>query len=116
MPSNAPIHLTGRADGLPIKIVGIAAASGTTIHTASADAGVFDQVMLWAVNRNPSAQTLTLEIGGTAVDERVPVYLFPNVPIAVLEGHRISNGKILTGYGSVANDISVFGEVNRYTP
>lgn len=65
------------------KLIKIAATSspGTTLHTPSTTTTDFDYISIWAVNRDTSNITLTLQWGGTtATDDHIPYIIEPGKP------------------------------------
>lgn len=111
------ITLSGATSGRVIKIAG-AATPGTTIHTATTSdspEGV-DEVWLWAGSTHSASINGTLHInsGGDdnqAINFRVPAAY--NGPIAILAGHRVCDGVVITATCSVAERVCVWGNVNR---
>ena len=108
-------HLSGAADGLAVKVVQTATA-GTTIHTATAstDAGVFDEIWIWAVNSSTSAVKLTIEWGeATAPDGNIEVTIPPESGLQqVIPGLILHNAKVVKAFASVTNVVMLHGFVN----
>lgn len=111
------LTLSGSSNGQPIK-VNATATAGTTIHTATASAtqDSVDEVWLWAGSTSTSAINGTLHIGtitndGQTVNFRVPAAY--NGPIAILAGHRLFNGMVITATAATAERINIWGNVNR---
>lgn len=104
---------SGSTDFKPIQITGTATGSANTIHTAHATAE--DSMYVWAVNRHTAVVKLTLEVGGVAVGENVPIDLEPNRPELVLDGQPLTNSLLLKAFAGTTNVISLYGYVNRVT-
>lgn len=115
MASYAKQYLSGGSgDGRPTKIVATASA-GTTIHTAHATDK--DEVWIWASNTDSAERTLTIQFGGTTSPDDSLVVTIPAGDMAlVVPGIPISGAKVIRGFASTANVITVFGYVNRITP
>ena len=112
------LTLSAATSGVPIKIAATAT-PGTTIHTAtSADSpDGCDEVYLWAGSTSTSAINATLHIVGPTVNDshtinfRVPAAY--NGPIAILAGHRVLDGIVITATAATAERINIWGNVNR---
>jgi hypothetical protein len=111
------LTLSAATNGRPIKIVATST-PGTTIHTAtdSDRPDGCDEVWLWAGSTASVGVNGTLQIGqsgddGSYVNFRVPpAYVGP---IAILAGHRVLDGLVITATASVAERINIWGNVNR---
>jgi len=111
------ITLSGSTDGRPI-LVAATATPGTTIHTASSTATDYDEVWLYATNNDTVSRTLTVEFGGTTspndiikVTLAAQSGLFLIMPGLVLKGN--ATPLVVKAFGSVANQITLSGWVNR---
>lgn len=111
------ITLSGSTDGRPI-LVAATATPGTTIHTASSTATVYDEIWLYAINNDSSSITLSIEFGGTTspndiIKLSVPAQsgLFLFVPGLVLKGN--ATPLVVRAFAATANKISISGWVNR---
>lgn len=104
-------QLSGGTDYVPIQVTGITSGAAITVHAA--DPALEDSIYLWAVNRDTSVQTLSLEHGAATVAATIPIELEPNVPQQVLDGLPLTNSLLLKAFASLANVISVYGYVNR---
>ncbi len=112
--------LSQSTDGAAIKVAAIAS-SGTLIHTATAGTAAaddYDKIWLWAYNSHSVAVVLTLQFGGTtSPDNDIKKTLQPQTGlVAVLVGNILQNAKELRAYASVANVITLTGEVHRAAP
>ena len=110
--------LSAATNGAPIKVLATATA-GTTIHTATTSdmPEGCDEVWLWAGSTSGSAINGTLQISsghvtdGQSINFRVPAAY--NGPIAILAGHRVCDGVVISATASVAERIVIWGNVNR---
>lgn len=103
--------LSGSTDGKAIKLAATAT-PGTLIHTAHATAK--DEVWLYATNTDTAVRTLTIEFGGTAVDDTV-VLSIPSKSgwTLVVPGYVLTNSLVIRGFADVADKINIQGYVNR---
>lgn len=108
--------LSGSTDGKPVKITATAT-TGTTIHTATANANDIDLISLWAVNNDADGETrtLTLEWGTTtAADGNVVVPVPCKAgPVMICDRLPLMNGLLVTGFADEANDVLILGHVQR---
>jgi len=109
--------LSAATNGLPIRVMALATA-GTTIHTATSSdmPEGCDEVYLWAGNITASSAQLSLYFSGDPsgdrrINARVPAAF--NGPIAILAGHRVCDGVVITATASIADALLVWGNVNR---
>lgn len=101
------------------KAVSVAATTspGTTIHTASTDPLVFQEVWLYASNYDSVSHRLTIEFGGSATADGISIILDPYnglsliVPGFVIVGN--ATPLVVKAYADTANKISVYGYVNE---
>lgn len=116
MPTLAPVHLSGSTNGRQIKVVAIAT-PGTTLHTATAVAGSYDELWLYAQNSDTVTRRITIEFGGTtSPDDLIEADIPPKSgPVAIVQGIRVSGGVLVRAFGAAANVLMVHGNVNRYT-
>lgn len=112
-----PAGTTG--DGLGI-LVAATATAGTAIHTASATATTIDEVWLYAYNNHSADILLTIEFGGATAPKDVikqtvitQAGLVLVVPGLVVQGN--ASAKVVRAFAATANQISIFGYVNRIT-
>ena len=116
MASFSKIALSGRANGLMVKVVATATA-GTLIHTAVAGSSDLDEIWLWAVNSASTAKKLTIEWGGVAVPDDLIEITIPAESglVMVIPGILLQNGLILRAFCETANVVMISGYVNRIT-
>ena len=104
-------------DGQGIKVAA-AATAGTAVHTSHATAQ--DEIWMWAWNSRTSSQLLTLEIDGvTDPDNIIEVTLEANSEgiQPVIQGTMTLTGSsTLAAFAANANEVIIFGYVNRITP
>jgi hypothetical protein len=108
--------LSASSDGRGIKI-GAAASPGTLIHTSlgSAAANEWDALTLYAVNPSGSVRTVTLEWGGTAVDDQIVIGVPAGAGLTLLvEELVLHNGAELRAYADQSNGLILHGIVRRY--
>ncbi len=90
------------------------ATAGNDIHTATGDAGDFDEVWLWASNTSSSAVKLTIEFGGvTDANDLLVVTVAAESTELVIPGLIIAGGLDVAAFAGTTNVITVFGYVNR---
>lgn len=110
------VKLSGSTDGKGIKIAATAT-PGTLLHTASATAGVLDEVFVFIVNTQAGAVKVTVEWGeATAPDGNIEV----TVPgesglLLVIPGLLIANGLTVKAFAGTTNVLIAHGYVNRFT-
>lgn len=123
MATFSKIVLSGSTGGLGIKVAATSG-SGTLIHTSGTSASVIDEVWLYAVNSNGSAATrkLTIQYGGTTdpdhfieqtINAESGLYLV--VPGLVICGDG-TTGKTIRAICSTANEVMLYGYINRIIP
>lgn len=105
-------HLSGATRGQPIAVAAVAT-PGTLIHTDSNTADHFDEVWLWASNVDTVDRVLTLELGGTGLGNEADYAIPAGTTVQVLLGQPMSGGDVIRAYADAANDVNVFGYVNR---
>lgn len=108
--------LSGSTNGKPIKLTATTT-PGTTIHTAIAGTGAYDEVYCWLTNTSASPVSVTVEFGGTTAPDThlVDTYVLPanSLPIPVITGQVLQNGLVVGIYASVTNVVLATGYVNR---
>ena len=112
-----PAGTTG--DGLGILVANTATA-GTTIHTASSNTSVTDEVWLYAYNNHSASILLTIEYGGVTAPKDVikQTLTAQNGLVLVVAGLLIqghATAKVVRAFANTASQISIFGYVNRIT-
>ena len=123
MATFSKVPLSGGAGGKGIKVAATAG-TGTTIHTTSISTSVMDEVWLYCMNSNGSNtnRKLTVQYGGTTdPDELIEISVTAEsglilvVPGLILHGDG-TTGRTITAIGSVANELIIYGYVNRILP
>lgn len=106
--------LSGSTHGRGIKI-DTASTPGRTIHTGQASTTLTDVVTLYAYNSNATAvRRLTLEWGGTgAPDDNMVFDIEPKKTVCIVPDLIIRNSLVIGGFADVANEVVVFGFINR---
>jgi hypothetical protein len=112
--------LSGSTHGAPVKVAATSIGSGTTVHTATADAteGKGDQVYLYATNTDTVARTLTVGWGGTTDPDHLVIDAMaipPNVTVQLpIPGLLLRNSLVVRAAASAADVILVTGFVHRH--
>jgi hypothetical protein len=109
--------LSASTDGRAIKVAATAT-PGTTIHTGSATAATIDEVWLYAMNTDGSAQKLTVQWGGTtSPDDLIEITLAAEPGLVLIAPGLLIKGNatplIVRAFAASANVITVHGYVNR---
>lgn len=109
--------LSGSTDGKGIKVTGTSSAADVTLHTATSGAGDIDLVTLYAVNQDVDGETRSLTIAwGAETDPdnlmTVPVMASQGL-ILVCERLPIMNSLVIGAWADEANDVIVYGRVER---
>lgn len=110
--------LSGSTNGLGVKVTGTGTGSTVTVHTAISGTTSRDEVWLWAQNNAASAtRTLTIEFGGTTDPDNLIIVPIPAKagPVMVVPGFPLRNGLVIKAFADGANDVQVYGYVNRVT-
>jgi hypothetical protein len=110
--------LSGSTNGKPIKIGATAIGSATTLHTALTGVTGFDEVYVWFVNTDVSADhVVTVTFGGLTdpdhITSRTVVLPKSGVPQLLLAGPVLQNGLAVSAFCDVTNIVNAFGYVNR---
>lgn len=111
--------LSGSTNGLGIKVTGTNTAGAVTLHTAISGTTSRDEVWVWIQNNNASgvSRTITIEFGGTtAVDNQIILSVPPKAgPVLAVPGFPLRNGLLVKAFADVANEVVIYGYVNRVT-
>lgn len=111
--------LSGSTNGLGIKVTGTGTGSTVTVHTAVSGTTSRDEVWLWAYNDDSDGETRTLaiEFGGTSDPDNVIRTPIPSRAglVPVLMGHPLRNSLVVKAFADEANDVILYGHVNRVT-
>lgn len=110
-----PAGTTG--DGLGI-LVAATATAGTAIHTASTTATTIDEIWLYAYNNAGTITNLTIEFGGvTSPKDVIKLGVTTQSGLVLVCAGLVIQGnaspKVVRAFASSANQISIFGYVNR---
>lgn len=108
--------LSASTDGKMVKVVATGT-TGTTIHTATANANDIDLISLWACNNDVDGETrtLTIEWGTTTAADGniiVPVPCKAGL-VFVMDRFPLMNGLLVTAFADEANDVLIGGYVSR---
>lgn len=110
------IKLSGSTDGRGI-VVAANSSAGTTIHTGSSVVADYEEIWMWASNFNASAETLTIEWGGTTeAGDHFKTVIQPNetsliVPGWIIKGNS-STALIVKAFSTTANKVNIVGHCN----
>lgn len=116
MATYSRVLLSGSTDGLPISVVATSS-PGTTIHTAVAGTGAYDEVYLWAANTSSSAVALSVQWGSTSdpagmICKGVSIPA-NSPPIPLVPGITLNNGSVVRAFAGTTAVINITGQVNR---
>jgi hypothetical protein len=118
-------HLSSSPDGRPIQITATGATNmtgaaalplvtGQIIHSGIAGTSQFDEVFLYATNRQGSGVYLVLQWGAVTSGTSIQTTVAPNDGVSqVAFGTPINSGSILYAYSNVNGPISVMGYIQR---
>jgi hypothetical protein len=117
MAAFSKLVLSGSTDGRAIKVAATGT-PGTTVHTGSSTATVFDEVWLYAQNTDTTARKLTVEWGGTSSPDDLIEITIPAesgltlvVPGLVIKGN--ATPLVVRAFAASANVVTIHGYVNR---
>ncbi len=108
--------LSGSTDGRAVPVVATAT-PGTTIHTGSATATVYDEIWLYAQNVDTNPRKLTVEWGGTATGDLIEITIPAEsglvlvVPGLVIKGN--ASPLVVSAFCPTASVINIHGFINR---
>lgn len=109
--------LSSSSDGMPILIANTTT-PGTTIHTASSNTSVEDEIWIYAMNTDTTSRKLTIEFGGTtSPNNLIELTVQPEaglvlvIPGLILKGN--ATPKVVRAFAETANVVTVSGYVNR---
>lgn len=120
MTTYSRVLLSASTNGLPTKITATSIASGTTIHTATATSGAFDEIYIWLTNTDTVDHSVTIGWGGVTdpdnlVSKTVTVPKNSG-PTPYIPGLILAGGLIVKMSADLANMINASGYVNRIAP
>ena len=104
--------LSGSTDGKGILVQ----TTSTTIHTsiAGTTAGDFDEIWIFACNRNTSNENLIIEWGATDGTQDIKLALTPNSGgWVVIPGDVLRNGMVVTAKADTNDKVLITGYVNE---
>jgi len=114
------LAFTGSNQGRPI-LVAASGATGTTIHTTLSSSTTVDEIWLYATNNDTVQRNLTIEYGTTGAASEISVGIPSKSGLSIILAGCVLTGtgsasSVVRAYGSVSNQISVVGYVNRLVP
>lgn len=123
MATFSKVPLSGGSGGKGIKIAATSS-PGTSIHTTGVSTSVMDEIWLYCANSNSSNtyRKLTIQYGGTTdPDDSIEISVQAEsglvliVPGLILHGDGTS-GREIKAFGAAANELVIYGYVNRILP
>jgi hypothetical protein len=119
MATFSKITLSGSTDGRPIKVAATGT-PGTTLHTGSSTATVYDEIWLYAMNTDTTARKLTVEWGGTSSpDDLIEITVPAESGLVLVTPGLLIKGNasplVVRAFAASANVVTVHGFVNRIT-
>lgn len=114
MPTLTKITLSPQADGDGIRVGTLSPIDGsdTTIHTAQSGTSHFDEVTLFAYNKNSSAVDLHLQWGDSTDAIITPIPALSGL-VLVVSGLLICDSNVVTASASVVDVVTVYGYAIR---
>lgn len=115
MSTYSRLPLSGSTDGKGVKVVATSIGSGTTIHTATSDATLPDNITIFVTNSDTVSRILTLGWGGTTSPDDLIVVTIPSKSglTLVTTNQVLRNSLIVKAACDAANVLVIFGHVNR---
>jgi hypothetical protein len=115
MSAYSKIVLSGSTDGRGIKVAATSIGSGTTIHAATSDATLPDNITLFAYNSDTAVRILTLGWGGSTspddlIVQTIPVQAGLTLVVADL---ILRNSLVVKAAADAANVVVIWGYANR---
>jgi len=112
MSTYATIIPSGLTNGAPELITGTNNAGRQEVHTAHAT--LHEELFLDVFNVSAAAKELTVTLDGT---DLIVVSIPSKVgPVRILDGYRLTGGKIIAVYAPDATSLVMAANVNRITP
>lgn len=109
--------LSGSTNGLGIKVT--STTIGVTLHSAISGTTSRDEIWLYAQNNNSSSTSriVTIQFGGTTDPDNLIVCSIPAKagPVLIVPGFPLRNSLDVKAIADVANEVIVYGYVNRVT-
>lgn len=119
MASYTKFLLSGSTNGIPVKIAATAS-PGTTVHTATATSGAFDEIYIWLSNLDTVDRMVTIQWGGvTDPDDLISKTVTVSAksgPTPYVPGLLLNGGLLVKIFADAANVITASGYVNRISP
>ena len=107
--------LSGSTNGKGVKATGTDSANAVTVHTATTGGSNadIDEIFVYATNTSTSQVKLTIEFGGTAVDDHIVANIPAETTVLVVPGLILKAGLVVKAFASSQNVINCHGFVNR---
>lgn len=118
-------HLSSSPDGSPVQITttgfanftgaaGLPLITGQIVHSGIAGTSQFDEMFLYATNRQGSGVYLIIQHGSVTSGATIQTTIAPNDGYAlVIPGLPINSGSVIRAYSNVNGPISVMGYIQR---
>ena len=107
--------LSGSTNGKGVKATGTDSANAVTVHTATTGGSNadIDEIFVYATNTSAAQVKLTIEFGGTAVDDHIVVNVPAETTVLAVPGLILRAGLVVKAFAGSANVINCHGFVNR---
>lgn len=116
MATYSRVKFGSSTDGQGIKVVATGTV-GTALHVSHATAQ--DEVWMWAWNSRTSSQLLTIEIDGTTDPDNIFEVTLDatteGIQPVILGTMTLTGSSTLKAFAANANEVIIFGYVNRIT-
>lgn len=106
------LNPSGSTNGQPVAVAATAS-PGTTFHTASATAGVQDEIYMYLTNTDSVQRTVKVQFGGVAANDEIDFPVPAGDTILAIAGVPVTGSVIVAAYADAANKVNMFGYVNR---
>ena len=112
-----PQFLSESTSGRQIKVTSTTSSGATAIHTAVSGSDAVDFITIEACNTHSTDVTLTLEWGGTtSPDDHIDLIITRKTGSVTVVSNRMMNGGLtISAYASVADVITIGGDVRQVT-
>lgn len=105
------IKLSGSTNGKRI-LIASGSPSATTVHTAQAGTGYYDQIFVYCYSNHTANLDLTILYGSGSVADTIIQTIPPKQGrYLILDGTLLNNGLSVTAYTTVANVMTLDGYV-----
>jgi hypothetical protein len=109
------VTLSASTDGRGIAVAATTSA-GTTIHTGPTVTADYHEIWMWASNFNVTAETLTIEWGGTTeAGDHFKTTVEPNQTVLIVPGWTLKGNAtplVVKAFSTTANKVNITGHYN----